>query len=542
MIYPNNFEEKLGFDQIKAHLKELCISSLGEKNIEKIRYSVKPELIKTLLTQVRELKEILAYEGGFPSQDYYDLTDELRRLKVPGTFIEVERLNEFRLSLSAIHAISKYFDGKETRFPALQELAQNLTFNTEIIDTIDDIVDEKGAIRDTASPELARIRQQIHKKRNSVESTLQQTLREAKRQGWAKEDATPTIRGGRSVIPIPATHKRQVKGFIHDESSSGQTVYTEPTAVFELNNAIRELQNAEHREIVRILTVFSDDIRIDIDTYLHLYHFLGIFDFIRAKARYAIEIGANMPQMVDEPHIYLEEAYHPLLLVSHKRQNKPVVPLNLKLDQKERILVITGPNAGGKSVCLKTVGLIQFMYQSGLLVPVGENSTLGIFGDIFVNIGDEQSLENDLSTYSSHLHHLNQFVRRVRANSLFLIDEFGAGTEPQLGGAIAEAVLEALNRKIAFGVITTHYANLKKAADEHDGMVNGAMLFDTKKMQPMFILKTGKPGSSFAFEIAENIGLPKNILRKAEHKTDKSQVDFDKQLHELEVEKRELEK
>lgn len=543
MIYPKNFEQKLGFDQVKEHLKERCVSPLGAANVDKMRFTANKERLQTLIGQVNECKEILAYEGGFPTQDYYDLTDELRRIKIPGTFISVERLNELKLSLTVIHKIYSFFSDKaEDRYPSLQSLAWHLDFDETIIRDIEGIIDEKGEVRDKASSKLLDIRRDIRKKRQSVDSTLQKNLREAKRQGWAKEEAAPTLRNGRSVIPVPSTHKRQVRGFIHDESSTGQTVYIEPTEVFELNNAIRELQAAEYREIVRILTVFSDKLRENIDDYLALYHYLGIFDFVMAKARYAIETDSNKPQTTDQPYIYLEEAYHPLLLLSHKKHDKPVVPLNLKLDKKERVLVITGPNAGGKSVCLKTVGLIQYMYQCGMLVPANENTVLGVFSDIFVNIGDEQSLENDLSTYSSHLTHLNQFVRRVRSTSLFLVDELGTGTEPQIGGAIAEAVLEALNEKKAFGVVTTHYAILKKAADENEGMVNGAMLFDKKKMEPTFILKTGKPGSSFAFEIAEQIGMPKSILKKAEKKTDKSQVDFEKQLQELETEKREVEK
>lgn len=543
MIYPKDFEDKLGFDQIKEQVKELCVSPLGEKNVDKIRFTAKKDLIHTLTNQVKEFKDILSYEGGFPSQDYYDLTEELRRIKIPGTFISIEKLQELKLSLKTINAIYSFFaNRKEGQYPALGELSENLHFEKHIISEIEKIIDEKGEIRNDASAGLAKLRNDIEKKRRSVDSTLQKTLQNAKKQGWAKEEVSPTLRNGRSVIPVPNTHKRQVKGFIHDESSTGQTVYIEPTEVFELNNEIRELQNAEYREIVRIMTAFSDKLREDIETYLSLYHFLGIFDFILAKARYAIKINATKPKIEDEPYIYLEEAYHPLLYLSHTKNNKPVVPLNLKLDHKERILVITGPNAGGKSVCLKTVGLIQFMFQCGLLIPANENTILGIFSDIFVNIGDEQSLENDLSTYSSHLNHLNQFVRKMRSSSLFLIDELGTGTEPQIGGAIAEAVLEDLNSKKAFGVVTTHYAILKKAADENEGMVNGAMLFDTKKMQPTFILKTGKPGSSFAFEIAEKIGLPKSILNRAEKKTDKTQVNFEKQLQELETEKREVEK
>ena len=543
MIYPHNFEEKIDFLHIKEAIKELCISPHGATYVDKIRLSSHPEKIKKWQKQVSEFKDILLYGEPFPEQNYYDLTDELRRIRIQGSFIEQDHLTALYLSLQTIESIGAYFKKlPEGQAPQLNALADNLEFDSAVLQKAARIIDSRGEIKDQASPELANLRQQLRQSKNAVDGTLNKTLQEAKKAGWANREVTPTVRSGRSVIPIPATHKRQVKGFIHDESSTGQTVYIEPTAVFELNNRIRELENAERRGIIRILTIFTDELRPDIENYLNLYRFLGLFDFIRAKAKYAIETESVQPLITDEPYIYLENAHHPLLFLNYKKQNKSVVPLNVKLDKRERILVITGPNAGGKTVGLKTVGLIQYMFQCGLLVPAHSNSKLGIFKDIFVNIGDEQSLENDLSTYSSHLQHLNFFIRKVKKTSLFLIDEFGTGTEPQLGGAIAEAVLESLNSKGAFGIITTHYANLKKLADEQEGMMNGAMLFDAQEMKPVFILKTGTPGSSFAFEIAEKIGIPKNILNKAEKKINKSQVTFDKQLQALELEKRNIEK
>ncbi len=543
MIYPKNFEEKIGFAQIKEGLREFCISSMGEAYVDKIRFSSHPEKIEKWQQQVSEFKDVLQFREQFPEQDYFNLNDELQRLRIEGTFIELDKLAELNLSLQTAQKINRFFGQEKNQdLSELASLAKNIRFEENILKRIAEILDAKGDVKDSASPKLAEIRSELRRSKNSVESTLSRTLKEAKSAGWAESEVSPTLRNGRSVIPIPATHKRQVKGFIHDESSTGQTVYIEPTAVFELNNRIRELEGAERREIISILTAFSSQIRPEIDSLLNVYRFMGLFDFIRAKARYAIETESEKPQITHQPYINLENAHHPLLFLHHKKQNKSVVPLNVKLDEKERILVITGPNAGGKTVCLKTVGIIQYMFQCGLLVPASPDSKLGIFQDVFVNIGDEQSLENDLSTYSSHLQHLNFFVRKVRKTSLFLIDEFGTGTEPQLGGAIAEAVLESLNRKQAFGIITTHYANLKKLADEHDGMMNGAMLFDPKQMKPIFILKTGTPGSSFAFEIAEKIGIPKNILNRAKKKTNRSQVDFDRQLQELEVEKRELDK
>ena len=541
MIYPKDFKTKIGFDQIQEKIISYCLSPLGVQYVKEMRFTADYNKIVNYIEQTSELTSILLFDTPFPSQNYFDLTETLKRIKIPATFIEEEELFELNLSLITINKIYHFFKEKEN-YPYLKELSDSLEIDDNILKKINDIIDEKGVIKDTASSNLAEIRNQLRKKKKSVDITLFRSLDAIKKDGWAADNSTPTIRNGRSVIPIPVSHKRKVNGFIHDESSTGQTVYIEPTQVFELNNHIRELQSAERREIIKILTQFTEEIRPEIDTFSRKYTLLGLFDFIRAKARYSISIEGKKPTILKKPHIYLEGARHPLLYEAHKKQNKSIVPLNLKLDIQERILVITGPNAGGKSVCLKTVGLIQYMLQCGLLVPVNENTKLGIFRDIFINIGDEQSLENDLSTYSSHLFHLKNFLQKTRKESLFLIDEFGAGTEPHLGGAIAEAVLEELNQKKSFGVITTHYANLKKVADEVDGMINGAMLFDTKKMSPLYILKMGKPGSSFAFEIAEKIGLPKRVIKKASQKTGHTQLDFDKQLAQLEIDKRELDK
>lgn len=386
------------------------------------------------------------------------------------------------------------------------------------------------------------IRQKLKKKHALIDRKISQNLKIAKQEGWTNSDVEATLRNGRLVIPIAATHKRKLKGFIHDESATGQTVYIEPEDIFEVNNEIRELENAERREIIRILTALTDYIRPQIDSLKADYRFLGLIDFIRAKAKFAIEIEAQKPVLVESPKLEWFEAMHPLLFLSHKQQNKEVVPLNISLDDKKRILIISGPNAGGKSVCLKSVGLIQYMTQCGLLPSLNEKSEVGLFDNLFIDIGDEQSIENDLSTYSSHLMNIKYFALNSNQNTLILIDEFGTGTEPQLGGAIAEAALEKLNQNQVFGVITTHYANLKLLADKHDTIINGAMLFDTKNMKPLYVLKAGQPGSSFAFEIAKNIGFPKEILKNAASKTGRTQLDFDKQLQQLEIEKIELNK
>ncbi len=541
MIYPSNFEEKIGFLKIKQHIKSLCISDMGKGFVEKMGFSNHKNAVDTWLSQTLEMKNLLSYDKGFPQQNFFDLTLTLKRIQIAGTYLEIEEMFDLLLSLQTMKQIEAFFDHtEEEMYPELKKIVAHFGFSPQIINEAEKIMNRKGEIKDNASPELYDIRSELVRQKNSIERTLNKTLKAVKDAGWVAAEVNPSIRNGRSVIPVPANYKRQLEGFIHDVSATGQTVYIEPAEVFEINNKVRELENAERREVIKILTHFTHHIRPFVESLINAYRYLAMIDFILAKAKFAIMINGTKPQLMDKPHIYLEETYHPLLYLSHKAQNKMVVPLNLKLDEEERILVISGPNAGGKSVCLKTVGLIQYMFQSGVLIPVHENSKLGLFNMIFLNIGDEQSLENDLSTYSSHLKHLNFLIKRARPSSLFLIDEYGSGTEPQIGGAIAETVLEAINEKKPFGVVTTHYANLKKLADEKNGMVNGAMLFDNQKMQPLFILKMGRPGSSFAFEIAEKIGIPKKILAKAEKKIDNTQVMFDKQLQQLEVDRRKI--
>ena len=541
MIYPRNFESKIGFDIIRKKLTDLCMSSLGENYVEKIRFLNNADLIERLLNQVNEFKEIISFGQGFPAQDYFDVTPELQRIKIPGTVIELEALFDLKSSLITIFEIIKYFKKtEEEQYPELKKLLAEVHLDASILKKIDAIVDDKGKIKDSASPELKEIRGSLIRKHASIDQQISKALKYAKSEGWTERDVEPTFRNNRLVIPVSATHKRKLKGFIHDESATGQTVYIEPAEIFDTNNEIRELENAERREIIKILTRFTDFIRPALDDLFGAYRMLGQIDFIRAKARFALQIEANRPILFDKPFLNWVNSRHPLLFLSFKEQKREVVPLNLKLDAKERILIVSGPNAGGKSVCLKTVGLNQYMLQCGMLPAMDEISEAGIFEKIFLDIGDEQSLENDLSTYSSHLLNIKHFVTQSDEKTLFLIDEFGTGTEPQLGGAIAEASLEKINEKGAFGVITTHYANLKLLADSHEDIINGAMLFDTKEIKPLYQLKVGKPGSSFAFEIAKNIGFPKAILKSATEKTGTTQLDFDKQLQQLEVDKQEI--
>jgi len=539
LIYPSNIEQKLGFNSIRQFIIDECISESGKKISEKFSFKNDFALINTLLDQTEEFRQILLFDNHFPSQDYFDLTAEIDRIRVNGSFIEIQALIDLRLSLICIFNCLKFLQPSEDecKYPELYKVSSKVNLSENLITAIDRILDEKGIIRDDASPELRRIRKDLKQKTVHAEKKLNQTLAIARKEGWTGDDVSVTIRNGRAVIPVTASNKRKIRGFVHDASATGQTYYIEPEEVFELNNEIRELEHDERLEIIKILIEFTDFLRPFSYELKVAYHFLALMDFIRAKAKFAIKIEGVKPLINDKVIIDWYNAKHPLLYLSHKAQKKEIVPLNIKLNEKDRILIISGPNAGGKSVCLKTVGLLQYMLQCGLLIPVKHSSECGIFNQLFIDIGDEQSIENDLSTYSSHLLNMKMLVEKANNSTLFLIDEFGAGTEPQLGGAIAESILEAVCIKKAYGVITTHYSNLKLMAGKTEGIINGAMLYDSDNMQPLYKLKTGNPGSSFAFEIAQKIGLQKNILDNARLKTGKKHLDFEQQLQQLEVDK-----
>lgn len=543
MIYPQNFEQKIGFDQIRELLKAYCISEMGKQFAEKIRFTSRYDVVNRLLDQTSEFIEILSLGKPFPSQDYFDLREELSRIKTPGSYIDPEALFDLKSSLRTVQDILSYFGKSETgKFTELKKLTEQFEFPDTVLKEAEKIMDDKGRIKDNASATLAEIRAAIVRKQQQVNRETKKAFGQAQKAGLIPENADITIRNGRMVIPLKASEKRSIGGFIHDESATGQTVFVEPSASFEANNQIRELENDEKREIVKILTLFSDKLRPHIENLLAAYRFLGLIDFIRAKAQLSLRINAQRPVVADLPALKLIQAIHPLLYLAHKTQQKEVVPLDMALDTANRILIISGPNAGGKSVCLKTVGLLQYMIQCGLPVPASPNSEFRLFSRLFIDIGDEQSLENDLSTYSSHLLNMKYFLRHANSDTLLLIDEFGTGTEPQLGASIAEATLEQLNRKKAYGVITTHYSNLKLAAEKLEGIQNGAMLFDTKNMQPLYLLKTGKPGSSYAFEIAKKIGFPSQVLQRAKKKSGGKHIRFDEQLMRLETDKVELDK
>jgi DNA mismatch repair protein MutS2 len=541
VVFPPNFESKIGFDGIRALLKEYCLGP-GKPRTGEMAFSNELSEIRPLLGQTEELRRILLSEEIFPSQDYYDLTDELHRIRIEGTFIEPENLSLLKLSLSSISLILDFFRKHPVeKFPFLSSLSSEIRIDPELITGIERIIDDKFQVRDDASSALKKIRKEKKSKLAAVEKKIIQSLKMARQSGWTPENAELTLRDGRLVIPLLSAHKRKIQGLVHDESATGHTVYLEPADVLETNNEIRELDYAERREIIRIMITFTDTLRPSCEDLIRAYTFLGTIDFIRAKANLAIRINGILPATISgEPCMHWNEAVHPLLYLAHSRQKKSVVPLSIELEPENRILIISGPNAGGKSVCLKTVGLLQYMFQCGILPSAKENSTFGIFRNIYIDIGDEQSLENDLSTYTSKLLNLKFFLENIDNHSIFLIDEFGTGTDPALGGPIAEASLEEINRKKAFGVVTTHYSNLKLLAGRVPGIVNGAMLYDAKKMKPLYLLKIGKPGSSFAFEIARQIGFPADVLNSAANKTGTSQLDFDQELQNLEAEKTEL--
>ncbi|MBP5547264.1 MAG: Smr/MutS family protein [Bacteroidales bacterium] len=540
-------ESKLSFDKIRDLIAAETTNRLAARMVEEMAFSNNAERVERQLRQTEEFRNILLMENSFPSQDYIDLTEELVRLKVANTIIDPEALVDFKVSLMTIGGCLKFLlaDGGE-KYPMLYELARRVELDANILKRLNKIVNDKGEIFDDASPALLEIRRQMLRKRGEVDTQIGRSLARAKREGWAPENAEVTIRNGRLVIPMLDTHRRKMKGLIHDESATRQTAYLEPTEVVELNNDLRELEFAERHEIQKILLAFTDYVRPQIETLERAYWFLARIDFIRAKARFALEIGGVMPIVNDRPMIGWLDARHPLLYLNHRSQNKEVVPFSITLGSganeasPSTILIISGPNAGGKSVCLKAVGLIQYMLQCGLLVPCRETSEFGIFDRVFIDIGDQQSLEDDLSTYSSHLQNMKQLLSVADGKTLFLLDELGGGTEPRSGCAIAEAVLEELYRRGSFGVVTTHFADLKMLADRYDGIKNGAMLFDTERMTPLYRLSIGLPGSSFAFEIATKTGFPLDVLEAAESKVGSEMLNFEHQLQQIELDKQEI--
>ena len=546
MIYPQNFEQKIGFDQIRQLLKEKCLSTLGEERVTDMVFSDRFNEVEERLDQVTEFVRILQEEDNFPAQYFFDVRPSLKRIRVEGMYLDEQELFDLRRSLETIRDIVRFLQKSENEeeeettspYPCLKRLAGDITVFPQLIGKINGILSPYGKIKDNASAELARIRRELASTMGSISRSLNSILRNAQSEGVVDKDVTPTMRDGRLVIPVAPALKRKIKGIVHDESASGKTVFIEPAEVVEANNRIRELEGDERREIIRILMEFSNLLRPSIPNVLLSYEFLAEIDFIRAKALFSEQITGLKPAFENKQVIDWTMAVHPLLQLSLAKHGKKVIPLDIELDEKQRILIISGPNAGGKSVCLKTVGLLQYMLQCGLLIPMHERSHAGIFSNIFIDIGDEQSIEDDLSTYSSHLTNMKIMMKNCNERSLILIDEFGGGTEPQIGGAIAEAVLKRFNQKQTFGVITTHYQNLKHFAEDHDGVVNGAMLYDRHLMQALFQLQIGNPGSSFAVEIARKIGLPEDVISDASEIVGSEYINADKYLQDIVRDKR----
>lgn len=534
ITYPHNFEQKIGFGTVRAELARRCVSRLGRDEVEAMRFSSRRDEVTTWLRSTDEFVKLLQGKREFPLNHFHDMRDALKAVALPGSFLTVDQLFDLQRSLHTASEIARFFShndqDEEPPYPTLAAMSHEIAHFPDITGECERILDKNGNIRDNASPQLLELRRSAASLAASINSIMRRVITQGRHQGYLEKDVTPSVRDGRLVLPVSPMHKRKLRGIVHDESATGKTVFIEPEEIVEANNRIRETESEIKREIVRILTVAADVVRPHIDELLGTYAGMGRFDFIRAKALFAIEVGGTMPHLESQPHVEWYHAIHPGLLLSLREQGKDVVPLDITLDKDNRILLISGPNAGGKSVCLKTVGIVQYMMQCGILPPLYGNSHMGLFKRVFIDIGDQQSLEDDLSTYSSHLLNMKTFMQQGDKDTLLLIDEFGSGTEPQIGGAIAQAILEQLNRREVFGVITTHYQNLKHFAQDTPGIVNGAMLYDRQQMRPLFQLSIGYPGSSFAIEIAHKIGLPTEVIDTARDIVGSDYVNMDRYL------------
>ena len=562
MIYPSNYESKIGFDEIRRMLKGHCQSSLGQEKVDEIVFSDDAATVNEQMRQVHEMRRLMQATEKPEMKYFFDVRESVARIRLENTHLEENELWDLRRSLETIGIIVTFLNHAEDaereglepryRYPALHRMAEDVLTFPAMIRRIDSILDKFGRIKDSASMVLAGIRHDMEQTAGSISRTLYTILHTAQKEGLVAQDVAPTLRDGRLMIPVAPGLKRKINGIVHDESATGKTVFIEPAEVVEANNKVRELEAAERREIIRILTVFSDELRPHVQEVLDSYQFLAQIDLVHAKAEMAEQMQAIEPQVKEGPLMDWIRAIHPLLQQSLAKQNKTVVPLDIRLETTDftnetdskknknigRLLIISGPNAGGKSVCLKTVGLLQYMVQCGLPIPVGDRSTVGMFQNIMIDIGDEQSIADDLSTYSSHLLNMKNMMKQSNARTLLLIDEFGGGTEPAIGGAIAEAVLKQFWKKKAFGVITTHYQNLKHFAEDHPGVVNGAMLYDRHQMQALFQLSIGQPGSSFAIEIARKTGIPEEVISDASEIVGSDYIQSDKYLQDIVRDKR----
>ena len=556
MIYPKNYESKIGFDEIRHLLKEHCLSSLGKEKVDELTFSDDAVTVNDWMKQIREFRRLMQATEQMPMNYFFDVRESVARIRLENTHLEEDELWDLRRSLETIGVIVNFLNKNngdeefpEYNYPALRQLAKDVQTFPAIIRRIDSILDKFGKIKDSATMTLAGIRHEMEQTAGSISRTLYTILHAAQRDGLVAQDTAPTLRDGRLMIPVAPGLKRKIRGIVHDESATGKTVFIEPAEVVEANNKVRELEAAERREIIRILTVFSDELRPHVQEVLDSYQFLATIDLIHAKAEMAEQMQAFEPEVKAEPQIDWIRAIHPLLQRSLAKQDKKVVPLDIRLEGRSktedgrsktlgRLLIISGPNAGGKSVCLKTVGLLQYMLQCGLSIPIGDRSTVGLFQNIMIDIGDEQSIADDLSTYSSHLLNMKNMMKQANNRTLLLIDEFGGGTEPAIGGAIAEAVLKQFWKKETFAIITTHYQNLKHFAEDHEGVVNGAMLYDRHQMQALFQLSIGQPGSSFAIEIARKTGIPEEVISDASEIVGSDYIQSDKYLQDIVRDKR----
>lgn len=539
MPHPSDIESKLGFDQIRQRLSSYCISTLGKKLVEEVHFNTSPRAVRTGLNQNHEFVQIIQRGDSFPTSQYFDPAEVFAKASIEGTYLDGTEFLKIAASIQTIIGCRDYLVKNKELCPTLFQLTNTVHISSKLASQIFTVIDENGSMKDSASSELSRIRKKIRDEQGRLRKLIEQVYRHAVDQRWVPDGALPTIRGGRLVIPVLAEYKRKVKGFILNESATGQTVFMEPAEVLDANNEIRDLEHAEKREVIKILKQLTDQLRIELHELYPAFTFLSRIDFTQAKAKLSIEIEADMPKVVDHPALNWMRARHPLLYLSLKGKRE-LVPLTVNMNDQDSMLLVSGPNAGGKSVCLKTIGLLQYMLQCGLLIPASPDSTAGIFEDLFIDIGDQQSIENDLSTYSSHLKNLSHFIQYGNKNTLMLLDELGSGTDPNFGGAIAQAVLKSLVSKKIWGLATTHYYNLKLFAEQQDGIRNAAMRFDEENMVPLYVLDIGKPGSSFALEIAQKTGIPTETLKEAKLIAGKELVGLETLVRNLEKERVEL--
>lgn len=541
-FFPESALTQLEFDKVKSLLEEHCNTEYAKGKTQQLRIHTRKEFIELELQQSHEYKLLIQHGMYFPNDYVLNLTKELRLLGIPGAMLTGEQFIQVRKLAESMQNIFRWFDAdRRIAYPALVKVIEETYYEKTIIELIDEVLDENGDVKDNASDDLARIRGSLYRRRTELRRLFDKIVQKLTKAGYTA-DIDEAFLNGRRVVAIVAEQKRQVKGILHGESDTRRTAFIEPEETIELNNEIFGLENEERREVYRILQQLTQRLS-SYASLLKIYHgVLGEYDFIRAKARLALDMNGNYPLLNDKAHVHLVQAYHPLLYLYNQRSKKPTIPVDVTLDEKSRILVISGPNAGGKTVTLKTVGLLQLMIQSGLLAPVHPNSQFGIFKQLMIHIGDTQSIEFELSTYSSHLLHMKHFIENANGKTLFFIDELGSGSDPHLGGAFAEVILEELGHKHAFGIVTTHYLNLKVMANKTPGIINGAMAFDETSLLPLYKLTIGKPGSSYTFSIAERIGLDPKLIARARGLVEEDHFRLDKLLNRTEQDLREIEK